>query len=205
MNLFSDKEKQLFRNSKFHVILSTIFSQLTPKSNSYSAMVCHWCHLISHVPKHKTHPNLVMTQHIRECSNPSARWDRDSGITSPYAKTQDCSIFSTPMLMMLNMASPRDQSIDLSHISIYWSLHDTSLTCHKSFITLVLHVLMWVFVCICVYGFTPYLQSKLLSYCRTWCTWSWEKLATLCESILHCMYISLECKVNISLKNEKFS
>ena len=100
MNLFSDKEKQLFRNSKFHVILSTIFSQLTPKSNSYSAMVSHWCHLISHVPKHKTHPNLVMTQHIRECSNPSARWDRDSGITSSYAKTQDCSIFSTPMLMM---------------------------------------------------------------------------------------------------------
>ena len=27
---------------------------------------------------------------------PSARWGRDPGINSPYAKTQECSIFSTP-------------------------------------------------------------------------------------------------------------
>ena len=31
--------------------------------------------------------------------SPSARWGRDPGITSLYAKTQDCSIFPTPTLM----------------------------------------------------------------------------------------------------------
>ena len=37
--IFSDKEKQLFWNLKFHAVLETIFSQLTLTSNCYSAMV----------------------------------------------------------------------------------------------------------------------------------------------------------------------
>ena len=68
MSRFSDKEKQLFWNLKFHAVLSTIFSQLTLTLNCYSAMVSSWRHVISPVPESKTHPNPAMTQHIRECS-----------------------------------------------------------------------------------------------------------------------------------------
>ena len=39
MNRFSDKEKQLFWNLKFHAILSAIFSQLILTLNCDSAMV----------------------------------------------------------------------------------------------------------------------------------------------------------------------
>ena len=80
INRFSDKEKQLFWNLKFHTVLSTIFSQLTLTLNCYCAMVSYWRHLISLLPKWKTHPSPVMTQHIRECSRnlytPSARLGR---------------------------------------------------------------------------------------------------------------------------------
>ena len=40
------------------------------------------------------HRTLQETLH-----SPSARWGRDSGITSPYAEIQDCSMFSTPTQM----------------------------------------------------------------------------------------------------------
>ena len=45
-----------------------------------------------HDPPHKR--TLQETLHI-----PSAKWGRDPGITSPYAKTQGCSIFATPTQM----------------------------------------------------------------------------------------------------------
>ena len=55
-------------------------------------------------------------------SHPKCKWDRDSGITSPYAKTPDCSIFSTPTQMnytlLGNTASRRNQFIDLLQKSI---------------------------------------------------------------------------------------
>ena len=69
MSRFSDKEKQLFWNLKFHAVLSTIFSQLTLTLNCYSAMVSSWHHVISPVPEWKTHPNLAMIQDIWECSS----------------------------------------------------------------------------------------------------------------------------------------
>ena len=66
--MFSDKEKQLFRNIKFHAVLLTILSQLTLLLNCYRVMVSSWRHLISLVPKWKTHTNHMMTQHIRKRS-----------------------------------------------------------------------------------------------------------------------------------------
>ena len=68
MSRFSDKEKQLFWNLKFHAVLSTIVSQLALTLNWYNAMVSSWRHVISSVPEWKTHPNPAMTQHIRERS-----------------------------------------------------------------------------------------------------------------------------------------
>ena len=68
---FSDKEKQLFWNLKFHAVLSTIFSQLTLTLNYYNAIVSSWRNVISPVPESKTHPYPAMTQHIRERSRNS--------------------------------------------------------------------------------------------------------------------------------------
>ena len=78
---FSGKEKQLFWNLKFHAALSTIFSQLTLMLNCYSAIVSSWRHLISLIPEWKTHPNPVMTQHIRERSRnpPNPKWEMGQG------------------------------------------------------------------------------------------------------------------------------
>ena len=84
----SDKEKQLFWNLKFHVGLSTIFSQIILTLNCYSAMVSSWLHLTSH-----------QSPFQENLHTPNARWGRDPGIICPYAKTQDCSIFSTPTKM----------------------------------------------------------------------------------------------------------
>lgn len=86
MSRFSDKEKQLFWNLKFHAVLSTIFSQLTLTLNCYSAMVSSWRHVISPVPESKTHPNPAMTQHIRERSrNPPHPkvWNGAGALASP--------------------------------------------------------------------------------------------------------------------------
>ena len=82
--------------------LSTIFSlsQLTLTLNCYSAMISSWCHLISLVPKWKTHSNSVMTQHIRERSRKLSTPQMQDGVaTLDCAKTQDRSIFSTPTQM----------------------------------------------------------------------------------------------------------
>ena len=104
INRFSDKEKQLFWNLKFHAVLLAIFSQLTPTLNCYSAMVYSSRHIISLVPEWKTHPNPVMTSTSENAPEtlhtPSVKWGRDPGITPTYAKTQDCSILSIPAPMM---------------------------------------------------------------------------------------------------------
>ena len=86
MSRFSDKEKQLFWNLKFHAVLSTIFSQLTLTLNRYSAMVSSWHHVISPAPEWKTHPNPAMTQHIRERSRNSPDpkvWNGARPLASP--------------------------------------------------------------------------------------------------------------------------
>ena len=86
MSRFSDQEKQLFWNLKFHAVLSTIFSQLTLTLNCYSVMVSSWRHVIPPVPESKTHPNPAMTQHIRECSrNPPHPkvWNGAGALASP--------------------------------------------------------------------------------------------------------------------------
>ena len=83
---FSDKEKQLYWNLKFHAVLSTIFSQLILTSNCYSAMVSSWSHVISPVPEWKTHPNPAMAQLIRERSRnpPHAKmWNGARTLASP--------------------------------------------------------------------------------------------------------------------------
>ena len=102
MSRFSDKEKQLFWNLKFHAVLSTIFSQLTLTLNCYSVMVSSWRHVISPVPEWKKHPNPAMIQHIRALQKSSTPWSvkcgMDPGITSTYAKRQDCSTLSIPAL-----------------------------------------------------------------------------------------------------------
>ena len=101
---FSDKEKQLFWNSKFHAALSAIFSQLTLTLNCYGAMVSFWRHLISLLTKVKNTPQpcdeAAHQRTLQETLHtPSARCGRDPDITFPYAKTQDCSIFSTSTQM----------------------------------------------------------------------------------------------------------
>ena len=86
MSRFSDKEKQLFWNFKFHAVLSTIFSQLTLTSNCYSAVVSSWRRVISPAPEWKTHPNPAMSQHIRERSrhpSPSKVWNGAGALASP--------------------------------------------------------------------------------------------------------------------------
>ena len=68
INRFSDKEKQLFWNLKFHAVLSTIFRQLTRTLKYCSAMVHSWRHVIWLVPKWNLQPSPIMTQHITERS-----------------------------------------------------------------------------------------------------------------------------------------
>ena len=61
---------------------------LQPTNSNVKLLQCYGAFLTSFNP--------VMTQHIKKRAlqetlhTPSARWGRDSGITSPYAKTQDC-------------------------------------------------------------------------------------------------------------------
>ena len=71
MSRFSNKEKQLFWNLKFHAVLLTNFSQLTLTLKYYRVMLSSWRHVISSVPKWKTHRNPAMIQHIWECSRNS--------------------------------------------------------------------------------------------------------------------------------------
>ena len=86
MSRFSDKEKQLFWNLKFHTALSTIFSQLILTFICYSAMVSSWRHVILPVPEWKTHHNPAMTQHIRERSRNTPHhkvWNEAGTLASP--------------------------------------------------------------------------------------------------------------------------
>ena len=70
-------------------------------------MISSWRHMISFVctkvrntPQPCDDPTHQRTlQETLHTPSPSARWGRDPGITSLYAKTQDCSIFPTPTLM----------------------------------------------------------------------------------------------------------
>ena len=77
----SGKEKQPFWNLKLHVVLSTIFSQLTLTLNCYSSMVSSWRHVISPTPEWKTHPNPTMSQHMRERSRnpPHSKCEMEQG------------------------------------------------------------------------------------------------------------------------------
>ena len=92
---------------------SSIFSQLTLMLNCYCAMVPSWRHLTLLLPKWKTHPNPVMTYHITLL-----------GITSSYAKTQDCDISSLPYNkvsqsvqndLSVKTTTCKNKSIDLLH------------------------------------------------------------------------------------------
>ena len=137
INRFLGKEKQLFSNLKLHAVLSTVFSQLTLTWNCYSAMISSWRHLTSLLPKWKTHPNPVMTQHIRDRSRkPSTHqvWDVAVIPTSPLLMIKHKTVLYSHFQMRYNslfrttffpVASQKNQSIDLLHKSIYWFLHDT--------------------------------------------------------------------------------
>ena len=139
---FSDKEKHLFWNLKFHAVLSTIFSQLTL---NVKLLQCYriflrslsiTCTKVKNTPQPCDDPThqrpFQETLHT-----PSARWGRDPGITSPYAKTQDQYIIhshinevlqSVRSKLLVKTASRRNQSFDLLHKLIYWYLHNISPT-----------------------------------------------------------------------------
>ena len=105
MSRFSDKEKQLFWNLKFHAVLSFI-DNLQPNNSNVKLLQCYDISLTSlnlTCTKGKTNLNSVMIKHIRDHSrHPSTlqvrNWRRDPGITSPYAKTQDCRILEVYIL-----------------------------------------------------------------------------------------------------------
>ena len=84
----------------FYAVLSTIFSLLTLTLNYYSAMVS------SLAPKWKTHPNPVMTQHIRDRSRkPSTPQVRDGAGT-----------LASPPLMLKHKTSANDLRWDLCYV-----------------------------------------------------------------------------------------
>ena len=119
----SDKTKQFFWNLKFHVILSTFFSQLTLTLNCYIALVSSWRPLISFVPKWKSYPKHAMTQYIRDRSRkPSTIQVRDEAgtLASPTLtlKHKAVAYFKLPHKWSIIVCSERP--------SIYWVLHDTS-------------------------------------------------------------------------------
>ena len=93
--------------------------------------------LIRTKPRNPTQPcdDLAHPRTLQETLHtPSERWDRDPGITSCYAKSQVCSIFSAPRQIKYHslfgitfqQKSRWYQSIDLFHKSVYWVLYDTS-------------------------------------------------------------------------------
>ena len=99
MSRFSDKEKQLFWNLKFHAVLSTNFSQVTEQC--YGVFLTSrnlTCTRMKNTPQSR---NDLAQRTLQKPSTPqSVKWGRDPGITSTYAKTQDCSILSIPVPMM---------------------------------------------------------------------------------------------------------
>ena len=112
MSRFSDEEKQLFWNLKFHAVLSTIFSQLTLALNCYSAMVSSWHYSILLVPMWKTYPNPMMTHHIRERfrkpSTPQVR-DGEGTLASPLLmlKRKTVVYFPLPLKWSIIVCSGR--------------------------------------------------------------------------------------------------
>ena len=99
--MFSDKEKQLFWNLKFHVVLSIIFSAITSNVkllqcyDTFLTSLSLTCTKVKNTPQLCEYPaHQRPFEETLHTSN--ARCVRDPGITSPYVKTRDCSIFSPP-------------------------------------------------------------------------------------------------------------
>ena len=102
MYRFLDKEKQLFWN------LCCFINNLQPTNSNVKLLQCYCIFLTSlnltctkakntSQPCHDSAHQRTLQETLKTSS---VRWARDSGITSPYAKTQDCSKFSAPTLMI---------------------------------------------------------------------------------------------------------
>ena len=102
MYRFLDKEKQLFWN------LCCFINNLQPTNSNVKLLQCYCIFLTSlnltctkakntSQPCHDSAHQRTLQETLKTSS---VRWARDPGITSPYAKTQDCSKFSAPTLMI---------------------------------------------------------------------------------------------------------
>ena len=104
-------------------------------------MVSSWRHLISLVPKWKTHPNPVMTHHIRERSRKRSTSPVRNGagtLVSPHLMLKHKAVAYLPLPRKWSIIACSETPsgkyrimqgpfINLFHKSIHWSpLHDTS-------------------------------------------------------------------------------
>ena len=154
MYSFLDKEKQLFWN------LCRFINNLQPTNSNVKLLQCYCIFLTSLnltciKAKNTSQPchDSARQRTLQETLNtPSFRWARDPGITSHYAKTQDCSKFFSLTIMMYRIVLLSTSFFLSPFLFFPWPLSE------NLFIFLTLKTFIWK----PIYSFILYLKTYLV-------------------------------------------